>query len=212
MTTQETLETSNDSPETASRPYDVDRNGFVMGEGGGALILEEYEHAKARGAKIYAEIAGTSMTNDAYHMTATHPEGLGAFKAMSLALEEGKLNPSDIDYINTHSTSTPVGDLSEPAAIRRLMAGHTNQSSISGTKSMTGHMLGAAGVAEAILSIQSINHGIIPPTINTTVIDPEIGSDLDIVITDAREKEVNVAMSNTFGFGGHNGIAVFKKV
>lgn len=206
------LSTNNDTPETASRPYDIDRNGFVMGEGGGALILEEYEHAKARGAKIYAEIAGTSMTNDAYHMTATHPEGLGAFKAMSLALEEGGLTPSDIDYINTHSTSTPVGDLSEPAAIRRLMAGHTNRSSISGTKSMTGHMLGAAGVAEAILSIQSINHGIIPPTINTTVIDPAIGDDLDIVITEAREKEVNVAMSNTFGFGGHNGIAVFKKV
>lgn len=206
------LSTRNDSPETASRPYDVDRDGFVMGEGAGALILEEYEHAKARGAKIYAELVGASMTNDAYHMTATHPDGLGAYKAMKLALDEAGLSPSDVDYINTHSTSTPVGDLSEPAAIRRLMTGHEYKASISGTKSMTGHLLGAAGAVEAILSIKSINHNIIPPTINTEKIDPEVGDDLDIVIKEAKEKQVRVAMSNTFGFGGHNGIAVFKEV
>ncbi|MCV9385337.1 beta-ketoacyl-ACP synthase II [Reichenbachiella ulvae] len=205
------LSTRNDSPATASRPYDPDRDGFVMGEGGGALVLEDYEHAKARGAHIYAELAGSSMTNDAYHMTATHPEGLGAYKAMQLALNEGKINPSEVDYINTHSTSTPVGDISEPAAIRRLMDGHTNNASISGTKSMTGHLLGAAGVVEAILSIQAIRNNIVPPTINTDSIDPEIGDDLDIVIKEAKEKEIKVAMSNTFGFGGHNGIAVFKE-
>ncbi len=206
------LSTRNDSPETASRPYDPDRDGFVMGEGAGALVLEEYEHAKARGAHIYAEIVGASMTNDAYHMTATHPEGLGAYQAMKSALDEGGINPSEVDYINTHSTSTPVGDISEPQAIRKLMQGHQNNATISGTKSMTGHLLGAAGAVEAILSIKSINHNIIPPTINTEKIDPEIGDDLDILIKEAREKEVKVAMSNTFGFGGHNGIAVFKKI
>ncbi|PIB35979.1 beta-ketoacyl-[acyl-carrier-protein] synthase II [Reichenbachiella sp. 5M10] len=205
------LSTRNDSPETASRPYDPDRDGFVMGEGGGALVLEDYDHAKARGAHIYAELVGASMTNDAYHMTATHPEGLGAYQAMKLALNEGKITPSEVDYINTHSTSTPVGDISEPQAIRRLMDGHDNNASISGTKSMTGHLLGAAGVVEAILSIHSITHNIIPPTINTESIDPVIGDDLDIVIREAREKEVKVAMSNTFGFGGHNGIALFKE-
>lgn len=206
------LSTRNESPETASRPYDPDRDGFVMGEGAGALVLEEYEHAKARGANIYAELIGSSMTNDAYHMTATHPEGLGAYKAMELALNEGGINPSEVDYINTHSTSTPVGDISEPQAIRRLMKGHTNNATISGTKSMTGHLLGAAGAVEAILSIMTINHNIIPPTINTQTIDPEIGDDLDILIKEAREKEVKVAMSNTFGFGGHNGIAVFQAI
>jgi 3-oxoacyl-[acyl-carrier-protein] synthase II len=205
------LSTRNEFPETASRPYDIDRDGFVMGEGGGALILEEYEHAKARGAKIYAEVVGTAMTNDAYHMTATHPEGLGACHAMQSALNEGGINVSDIDYINTHSTSTPVGDISEPLAIRKLM-GTNNNAAISGTKSMTGHMLGAAGVAEAILSILSINHNVIPPTINTENIQPECGEGLDIVIKEAREKEVTVAMSNTFGFGGHNGIAIFRGV
>ena len=203
------LSTRNDDPATASRPYDPDRDGFVMGEGAGCLILEEYEHAKARGANIYCEVKGAAMTNDAYHMTATHPEGLGAYQAMKWALEEGRLTPGDVDYINTHSTSTPVGDISEPAAIRRLMQGYTNKSSISGTKSMTGHLLGAAGVVEAILSIKAINHNIIPPTINTEKIDPEIGDDLDIVIKEAKEKVIKIAMSNTFGFGGHNGIAVF---
>ncbi|RJE74261.1 beta-ketoacyl-ACP synthase II [Reichenbachiella sp. MSK19-1] len=206
------LSTRNDNPESASRPYDPDRDGFVMGEGGGALVLEDYEHAKARGAHIYAELVGSSMTNDAYHMTATHPEGLGAYQAMKLALNEGHINPSEVDYINTHSTSTPVGDISEPQAIRRLMEGQTNNASISGTKSMTGHLLGAAGVVEAILSINSIIHNIIPPTINTESIDPVIGDDLDIVIKEAREKEVKIAMSNTFGFGGHNGIAVFREL
>ncbi|MGL1887933.1 MAG: beta-ketoacyl-ACP synthase II [Reichenbachiella sp.] len=206
------LSTRNDDPTSASRPYDPDRDGFVMGEGAGALVLEEYEHAKARGANIYAEIVGSSMTNDAYHMTATHPEGLGAWKAMQLALNEGGINPSEVDYINTHSTSTPVGDISEPQAIRKLMGTGANNASISGTKSMTGHLLGAAGVIEGILSINSIIHNIIPPTINTESIDPEIGDGLDIVIKEAKEKEVKIAMSNTFGFGGHNGIAVFKEI
>lgn len=206
------LSTRNDDPQGASRPYDVDRDGFVMGEGGGALILEDYEHAKARGAKIYAELVGSAMTNDAYHMTATHPEGLGALRAMEWALKEANLTPADIDYINTHSTSTPVGDLSEPAAIAKLMNGYENKAVISGTKSMTGHMLGAAGVAEAILSIQAIRNNVVPPTINTETIDPAIVGDHDIVTKEARQKEVKVAMSNTFGFGGHNAISIFKEV
>jgi len=206
------LSTRNEDPQTASRPYDVGRDGFVMGEGGGALVLEDYDHAKARGAQIYAELIGASMTNDAYHMTATHPEGLGAYQAMYLALKEGSTTPTEVDYINTHSTSTPVGDISEPQAIRKLMGDSENKTSISGTKSMTGHLLGAAGVVEAILSIKAIKHNIIPPTINTEEIDKEIGNDLDIVLKEAKDKKVSIAMSNTFGFGGHNGIAVFKEV
>lgn len=206
------LSTRNDDPTSASRPYDAERDGFVMGEGGGALILEDYDHAKARGAKIYAELIGASMTNDAYHMTATHPEGLGAYQAMNLALKEGGVTPTEVDYINTHSTSTPVGDISEPQAIRKLMGDAKNNASISGTKSMTGHLLGAAGVVEAILSIKAINENIIPPTINTQAVDKEIGGDLDIVIKEAKEKNISIAMSNTFGFGGHNGIAVFKEL
>ncbi|HEY8955620.1 beta-ketoacyl-ACP synthase II [Chitinophaga sp.] len=202
----------NDDPTAASRPFDVHRDGFVMGEGAGALILEEYEHAKARGAYIYAEVAGAAMTADAYHMTATHPEGLGALRAMQLALEDAGLNKEAVDYLNAHATSTPVGDLSEIAAIGKLFGAAPSHLHISATKSMTGHLLGAAGAIEAIASVMSIQKGIIPPTINTQELDPAIPSSLQIVLGAALEKTVNVAMSNTFGFGGHNGIVVFKKV
>lgn len=206
------MSTRNDEPEKASRPFDANRDGFVMGEGACALVLEEYEHARQRGATIYGEVVGASMTADAYHMTATHPEGLGAYQAMKFALEEARLNPQDVGYINTHATSTPVGDLSEIAAVERLLGGDRKNASISATKSMTGHLLGAAGAAEAILSVKAIQHGVIPPTINTETLDPAIPEDLHIVTKEAYEKEVNVAMSNTFGFGGHNAIVVFKKV
>ncbi|MGO4293361.1 beta-ketoacyl-ACP synthase II [Chitinophaga sp. RAB17] len=202
----------NEDPATASRPFDVDRDGFVMGEGAGALILEEYEHAKARGAHIYAEVAGAAMTADAYHMTATHPEGLGAFRAMQLALEDAGLNKEDVDYLNAHATSTPVGDLSEIAAIGKLFGATPDHLHISATKSMTGHLLGAAGAIEAIASVKSIEQGIIPPTINTQQLDPAIPAGLQIILTTAIEKKVSVAMSNTFGFGGHNGIVVFRKI
>lgn len=197
----------NEDPATASRPFDTGRDGFVMGEGAGALVLEEYEHAVARGAHIYAEVAGAAMTADAYHMTATHPEGLGAYEAMKRALEDGGLNPSAVDYLNAHATSTPVGDLSEIAAITKLLGPSV---AISATKSMTGHLLGAAGAIEAIASILSIKYGVIPPTINTQELDPALPADLNIVLGTAVEKKVKVAMSNTFGFGGHNGIVVFK--
>lgn len=202
----------NDNPASASRPFDAGRDGFVMGEGAGALILEEYEHAKARGAKIYAEVAGAAMTADAYHMTATHPEGLGAFQAMKFALEDAGLNTEDVHYLNAHATSTPVGDLSEIAAIRRVFGENAPHLHISATKSMTGHLLGAAGAIEAIASVKSITENLIPPTINTTNLDPQIPAQLQIVLSAAHQKEVRVAMSNTFGFGGHNGIVVFKKV
>lgn len=205
------MSTRNDDPTGASRPFDKDRDGFVLGEGAGALILEDYEHARARGAHIYAELAGAAMTADAYHMTSTHPEGKGALRAMQLALEEARLNPEDLDYLNVHATSTPVGDLSELRAVGRLLSGKTRQPAISATKSMTGHLLGAAGAIEAIACINSIVTGVIPPTINTTHPDPEIPEGLSIVYGQAIEKEVSSAMSNTFGFGGHNGIVVFRK-
>ncbi|HEU4553913.1 MAG TPA: beta-ketoacyl-[acyl-carrier-protein] synthase II, partial [Chitinophaga sp.] len=178
----------------------------------GALVLEEYEHAKARGAHIYAEVAGAAMTADAFHMTATHPEGLGAFRAMQLALEDAGLNAAQVDYLNAHATSTPVGDLSEIAAISRLFGTQPVQLHVSATKSMTGHLLGAAGAIEAIACALSIQHGIIPPTINTTQLDPAIPAGIQIVTGQAIEKKVKVAMSNTFGFGGHNGIVVFKEL
>ncbi len=206
------MSTRNDSPEEASRPFDVNRDGFVMGEGAGALILEEYNHAKKRGAKIYAEIAGASMTADAYHISATHPEGLGAAKAMEFALHEAKLNPEDVDYLNAHATSTPVGDVSEINAIMKVFGNKPDNLKISATKSMTGHLLGAAGAIEGILSIKSIQEGIIPPTINISTIDPTIPEKLNIVTNTALETEVNVALSNTFGFGGHNAIVLFKKM
>lgn len=202
----------NDDPEHASRPFDVGRDGFVMGEGAGALVLEEYEHAKARGAKIYAEVAGAAMTADAYHMTATHPEGLGAMRGMQMALEEAGMNPEDLDYLNAHATSTPVGDLSETNAITRLFGENPRNLHISATKSMTGHLLGAAGAIEAIASVMSIIKGLIPPTINTTELDPAISKGLQIVLGKTLEKKVDSAMSNTFGFGGHNGIVLFRRI
>lgn len=204
------MSTRNDDFATASRPYDADRDGFVMGEGAGALILEEYEHAKARGAKIYAELVGAAMTADAYHMTAPHPEGIGAIKAMQLALKEAQINTEDIDYINPHATSTPMGDLVELNGINKLFKGSKNLD-ISATKSMTGHLLGAAGAAEAILSIKAIETGIIPPTINLHNIDENIPRDINIVFGEAKEKAINYALSNAFGFGGHNATLIFRK-
>ncbi|ASZ09787.1 beta-ketoacyl-ACP synthase II [Chitinophaga pendula] len=206
------MSTRNDDPASASRPFDVDRDGFVMGEGAGALVLEEYEHAKARGAHIYAEVVGAAMTADAYHMTATHPEGLGAYQAMVFALKDAGINKEEVDYLNTHATSTPVGDLSEVAAVTKLFGNAPAHLTISATKSMTGHLLGAAGAIEAIACIKAVENNIIPPTINTTNLDPQIPAGLQILTGQAIEKEVKVAMSNTFGFGGHNGIVVFKKI
>jgi 3-oxoacyl-[acyl-carrier-protein] synthase II len=206
------MSSRNDDPATASRPFDVTRDGFIMGEGAGALVLEEYEHAVARGAHIYAEVVGASMTADAYHMTATHPEGLGALRAMQNALGEAGLKPEDVDYLNGHATSTPVGDLSEIAAITKLFGEDPKHLSISATKSMTGHLLGAAGAIEAIAAVLSIKNGIIPPTINTTELDKAIPATMPIVLGKAIEKKVRVAMSNTFGFGGHNGIVLFREV
>ncbi|MCY0969654.1 beta-ketoacyl-ACP synthase II [Chryseobacterium wangxinyae] len=204
------MSTRNDDFATASRPYDADRDGFVMGEGAGSLVLEEYEHAKARGAKIYAELAGAAMTADAYHMTAPHPDGAGAVKAMQLAIQEAGVNAEEINYINPHATSTPLGDLIELNAITKIFKGNTNLD-ISATKSMTGHLLGAAGAAEAILSIKAIQTGIIPPTINMHNIDERIPRDINIVFNEAKEKEINYTLSNAFGFGGHNATLVFKK-
>ncbi len=206
------MTTRNDSPETACRPFDSSRDGFLMAEGAGALILEEYEHAKARNATIYAEVAGAAMTADAYHMTSTHPEGTGALKAMQLALEDAGLKPGDIDYLNAHATSTPIGDLSEIKAITRLMEGNFSNLHVSATKSMTGHLLGAAGAVEAIASILAIKNSLIPPTINVTEPDAALPANLNIVYDQTLEKKVNVAMSNTFGFGGHNGIVIFRKI
>ncbi|HEY8934558.1 MAG TPA: beta-ketoacyl-ACP synthase II [Cyclobacteriaceae bacterium] len=206
------LSTRNDDPSTASRPFDVDRDGFVMGEGGCALVLEEYEHAKARGAKIYAEVAGGGMSADAYHLTATHPEGLGAMLGMRWALEDAGLKPSDVDYLNPHATSTPVGDLSEMKAVIKLFGEKPDHLHLSATKSATGHLLGGAGAIEALISIKAIHEDIIPPTINTKTVDPEMPQGLNLVIGQKFKKKVNVALSNTFGFGGHNASAVFKKV
>lgn len=212
FTAMKAMSTRNDDPATASRPFDTERDGFVMGEGACALILEEYEHAKARGAQIYGEVASASMTADAYHLTATHPEGIGALRAMKLALHEGGLNPEDVGYINTHSTSTPVGDISEMKAVSTLYEKSDKTPAISATKSMMGHLLGAAGAAEAILSVLAVKNGVIPPTINTENIDPELPDYLDIVTKEAREADIQVSMSNNFGFGGHNAIVMFKKV
>lgn len=206
------LSTNNDNPQSASRPFDVDRDGFVMGEGAGALILEEYEHARARGARIYAEFAGAAMTADAYHVTAPHPEGAGSLRAMQDALRDAGLNKEDVDYLNVHATSTPVGDVSEIRAVTRLFGDNPVKLLISATKSMTGHLLGGAGAVEAIACISAIGAGVVPPTINTRKLDPAIPAGLNILLGQAQEWPVRVAMSNTFGFGGHNGIVVFKKV
>lgn len=205
------MSTNNEHPELASRPFDVDRDGFVMGEGAGALILEEYEHAKARGAHIYAEMVGAAMTADAFHMTATHPEGIGAIKAMELALEEAQLHPDKVDYLNAHATSTPVGDPSEVIAVQKVFGSEPNLR-ISGTKSMTGHLLGAAGAVESILCIKAITDNIIPPTINTVKLDPSIPEKIQIVTGESVNAQVDVAMTNSFGFGGHNATLVFKKI
>lgn len=203
------LSTRNDDPASASRPFDKDRDGFVMGEGGGALIIEELEHAKARGAKIYAEIGGGAMTSDAYHLTATHPEGEGAQRGILLALEEAGLTPADVDYVNMHATSTPMGDISELKALKAVFKDRSPK--ISATKSMTGHLLGAAGAIEAIAAVMAIKEGIVPPTINTTHLDEETPEGLDIVLGKAVKADVKVAISDTFGFGGHNAITLFKK-
>ena len=207
------LSTRNDSPETASRPFSASRDGFVMGEGGGCLVLEELEHAKARGAKIYAELAGVGMSADAYHLTASHPEGLGAKLVMQNALEDAGMAPEDVDYINVHGTSTPVGDISEVKAIQEVFGEHAYKLNISSTKSMTGHLLGAAGAVEAIASILAIKNGIMPPTINHEEGDNDENIDysLNFTFNKAQERDVNVVLSNTFGFGGHNACVIFKK-
>jgi len=201
----------NDDPKTASRPFDKDRDGFVLGEGGGALILEEYEHAIKRGAKIYAEIGGGGLSADAHHMTAPHPEGLGAILVMGNTLEDAGMKPEDIDYINVHGTSTPLGDISETKAIVQLFGEHAYKMNISSTKSMTGHLLGAAGAIEAIASIMAIQNNIIPPTINHFTDDPELDNRLNYTFNKPQERVVNVALSNTFGFGGHNASVIFKR-
>lgn len=203
------LSTQNDNPKEASKPFDVDRNGFVMGEGAGALILEEYEHAKKRGAKIYGEVVGGGMAADAHHLTGTHPEGRGAIKGMTLALEEAGISTDEVDYINMHATSTPQGDVSELKAVESLF-GARKSLALGGTKSMTGHLLGAAGAVEAILSIKSIETGVIPPTINTQTIEPDFVDLFDFPLK-AKQQEVKYALSNTFGFGGHIAAILFKK-
>jgi len=205
------ISTNNAEYKTASRPFDGTRDGFVLGEGAGALIIEELEHAKARGAKIYAEFVGTGMTADAYHVTAPHPEGYGARDVMRLAIEDACLKPEDVDYINVHGTATPLGDISEAKAIIDVFGEHAYKLSISSTKSMTGHLLGAAGAVETIASILTIINNIIPPTINFKVPDPEIDQNLNLTCNKAQERKVNVAVSNTFGFGGHNASIVIKK-
>ena len=205
------LSTRNDSPETASRPFDVDRDGFVLGEGAGALILEEYEHALKRGAKIYAEVIGGGMSGDAYHMTAPHPEGLGAKNTMLAALEDAHIDPSAIDYVNVHGTSTPLGDVAEVKAIQQVFGEHAYNLNISSTKSMTGHLLGAAGAIEAIACIMAVKHDIVPPTINHFTDDPELDNKLNFTFNKAQQRTVNVALSNTFGFGGHNTSVIVKK-
>jgi 3-oxoacyl-[acyl-carrier-protein] synthase II len=206
------LSTRNEEPVTASRPFDTDRDGFVMGEGAGAIILEEYEHAVKRGATIYGEMVGGAMTADAYHLTATHPEGLGAKLGMKEALEDAELTLEDVDYINAHATSTPVGDISELKAITGLFGEQVKKLNVSATKSMTGHLLGAAGAIEAIACIKATQEDIVPPTINTTVLGEGIPTDVNLTIGKAQHRKVDVAMSNTFGFGGHNAIVVFTKV
>lgn len=204
------LSTRNDDPKTASRPFDKDRDGFVLGEGAGALILEELEHAKARGAHIYAEITGTGLSADAYHITASHPEGLGVINAMRQAVEESGMTLTDVDHINTHGTSTPIGDISEPKAITGLFGDYAYKIAINSTKSMTGHLLGAAGAVEAIATILTIKNGIVPPTINHFTDDPQIPA-LDFTFNKAQKREVNFAISNAFGFGGHNVCLAFRK-
>ncbi len=204
------LSTRNDSPQSASRPFDKEREGFVLGEGSGAIILEELEHAKARGAKIYAEVIGSGLSADAYHITAPHPEGIGAKLVMKEALREAGISTADVDYINVHGTSTPLGDVAETIAIKEVFGEDAYDLNISSTKSMTGHLLGAAGAIEAIACIKAIQHNIIPPTINHTTVDPDIDPKLNLTLNKAQKREVNIALTNTFGFGGHNTSMIFK--
>lgn len=206
------LSERNDDPQTASRPFDKDRDGFVLGEGGGCLILEEYEHAKKRGATIYAEILGGASTADAYHITAPHPEGRGALSVMKKALKYAQLRTEDVDYINVHGTSTPLGDIAEIKAIQSVFGDQAYKLNISSTKSMTGHLLGAAGVIEAIACILGMNHDFVPPSINHFTDDPEIDSRLNLTFNEAQHKKIDIALSNTFGFGGHNTSVIFKRV
>ncbi len=206
------LSTRNESPQTASRPFDATRDGFVLGEGAGAIILEEYEHAKKRGAKIYAEMVGGGMSSDAYHMTAPHPDGIGVERVMLNCLQDANMKPEEVDIINTHGTSTPLGDVAELKAIVNVFGDHAKDININSTKSMTGHLLGAAGAVEAIASILAMKHGIVPPTINHTTVDENINPSLNLTLNTAQKREINVAMSNTFGFGGHNACVLFKKL
>jgi 3-oxoacyl-[acyl-carrier-protein] synthase II len=206
------MSTRNDSPETASRPFDANRDGFVLGEGAGSIVLEEYEHAKARGAKIYAEVVGGGLSSDAYHMTAPHPDGIGVVAVMKNCLENAGLNPEDVDHINTHGTSTPLGDVAELKAISEVFGEHAKNININSTKSMTGHLLGAAGAIEAIASILAMEHGIVPPTINHETVDENIDPELNLTLNKAQKRDIKVAMSNTFGFGGHNACVLFKKL
>ncbi len=205
------LSTQNENPQTASRPFDATRDGFVLGEGSGALILEEYEHAKARGAKIYAEVLGGGLSSDAYHMTAPHPEGNGVVAVMENCLRNAEMKPEDVDAINTHGTSTPLGDVAELKAISKVFGEHAKTININSTKSMTGHLLGAAGAVEAISAILSMQHGIVPPTINHEHKDENIDPELNLTLNKAQKRDVKVVMSNTFGFGGHNACVLFKK-
>ncbi len=210
--TMKALSERNDDPKTASRPFDKDRDGFVLGEGSAALVLEEYEHAVARGAKIYCEIVGTGLSADAYHLTAPHPEGLGVINVLNWALEEANLKPTDIDYINVHGTSTPLGDIAELKAIGAVFGEHAYNLNISSTKSMTGHLLGGAGAVEAVATILAMNNSLVPPTINHFTDDENIDSKLNLTFNKAQTRNIDYALSNTFGFGGHNATVVFKKI
>ncbi len=206
------MSTRNDDPEAASRPFDAERDGFVLGEGAGAIVLEEYEHAKARGAKIYAEVIGGGLSSDAHHMTAPHPDGIGVIAVMKNCLENAGLKPEDVDHINTHGTSTPLGDVAELKAISEVFGDHAKNININSTKSMTGHLLGAAGAVESIASILAMQHGIVPPTINHNNVDENINPDLNLTLNKAQKRDIKVAMSNTFGFGGHNACVAFRKL
>ena len=212
FSSMQALSTRNETPETASRPFDASREGFVLGEGAGALVLEEYEYAKARGAKIYAEVIGGGMSSDAYHITAPHPEGIGVTAVMKNCLENSGIKPEDVDHINTHGTSTPLGDVAELKAISAVFGEHAKNININSTKSMTGHLLGAAGAIESIAAILAMKHSIVPPTINHQNFDENINSDLNLTLNKPQKREIKVAMSNTFGFGGHNACVAFKKI
>jgi len=206
------LSERNDDFKTASRPFDAERDGFVLGEGAGAIVLEEYEHAKARGAKIYAEVIGGGMSSDAYHMTAPHPEGIGVIAVMKNCLENAGIKPEEVDHINTHGTSTPLGDVAELKAISEVFGSHAKNININSTKSMTGHLLGAAGAVESIASILAMENGMIPPTINHVNVDENINPELNLTLNKAQKRDIKIAMSNTFGFGGHNACVAFKKL